>query len=247
MSDLSDTILVDALFESLEPAKRKQVLAETLKKTIACQQDEASVPLIRRLRDAFGLGPDVDIRDIANKRGVSASEVYFELKENRRHFSDLLMAIYPFGSIREADRRAYPTPTSKFRKTRRAMVEHVVAEWDGAIDMRGTLLFEFLRKALTPTERHVILLDDELDMVLAPVRGRLECTIVFTEPVLRKCLVYMMNGKSRWTTNDSNLYMTLAMARTRNGGVDVVMQDVSLREEEERRQPKDAVVPWQRC
>lgn len=191
-------LLVEVLFENIEPDKRVEVLARTLRRTIAEFQDEASVELIRRLHAAFGLDFSVSVSAEAEARGVYTSVINIERMEHRREFCDLLMAAYPFGSLRQKNESLRPVdPKPAFMGTRKEILRYVVWEWDGKLDTRGQQLFEFIRRAVGQGEDQIALLDQEKQMVFSIIRERLQCPPLFTEAVLREWMRYLDEPETR--------------------------------------------------
>jgi hypothetical protein len=144
------------------------------------------------------------------------------------------MAAYPHGSIRKKDERGYPQPKPDFMGTRREILKWVAWEWDGKIDERGKQLFDFLRRAVGSGDDKDMLLEPEKQMVFSVLRERLQCPPLFTEEVLRGWMSYLDETGILWVWEEE-LYMLLALARVRNGGIANARYDIRLRRDESKR------------
>ena len=166
-------LLIEALFKNLEPPKRVETLVQILRQSIAELSDEAVVELIRRLHDVFGLDPSLSLSREAERRETCITVIQIEVMKNRQEFSDILMAVYPEGSIRKKDVRPHTDPQPDFMGTRRAILKYVAGDWNGRPDAQGAKTFEFLLRILGGGRGKVELLEQERQMVFSVIRERL--------------------------------------------------------------------------
>jgi hypothetical protein len=79
-----------------------------------------------------------------------------------------------------------------------------------------------------------MLLEPEKQMIFSVLRERLQCPSLFTEAVLRGWMDYLDETGIHWVWEEE-LYMLLAIARVRNGGVANARYDIQLRRDEDKR------------
>jgi hypothetical protein len=182
--------------------------------------DGALVRVLACVRKFYGVDQVVRPED-------SPQELHIRVPEAYLRFCNLLLAIYPYGNHRLGG--------PILMDFRREILRTLAEEWGGQLDARGLEFFDAFWFALVSREG-VQADDSEEEMILGVLRARMKDSATFTEPVLRTILQHL-DGDNRYMTGsgrlENNLFMVFAIARTRNGGKNEVMQDVTLREKEE--------------
>lgn len=215
-------LVVSSVFANLDNTARVLVLKGALADAIAKFNDKAAQELFFHLYEAYGLKEEWDASSKIPKVAFQSRQAC-----SRRDFRYIVMNVYPKGSIRNDD---VARPQPRIMGIRKTIIEHIAHEWNGTFDEGQKKIFCFLRDIQAPAD--LPLLDQEANMIHSVLRNRLTFP-EFTESVLRRWMRYLdeISGGVKRAWWDSDFFMLLAVARTRNGGVDTALVDIALNED----------------
>jgi hypothetical protein len=215
-------VLVQAIFTSLSDGYQIDVMKTAFRLSIKDGDDQSAKQLFYLLYEAFGLKKEWDEKTSSVNQGVFE----IERQQLRELLCAFLMKIYPHGSIREKD-----IVTAKLMGARKEILELIASQWDGTPCPRQECYFDFLKHAFDTGPDKIPLLGQEADMIRSVLRKRLEDS-GFSEATfriwMRRC-----SSASDFPVNEE-LFILLATARTRNGGVKTAMVDMLLNDEADR-------------
>lgn len=199
----STRFIATAAMELLAPDKNTAVLTKALRDAITARNEPASRYLFTLLRQCV------------------------ESETNMEGLLRAIMEIYPSGSLQEQCSNSKPILLG----LRKDMLTLIVDQWCGDPSEIQAEIFLFLRDALLPGMDEVGLLPEEKKLVEALVRRRLEDATTFTECKLRSLMTFLKRRHGTFHADANNFFMLLAIARTRNGGLDSALLDIHGRGE----------------